>query len=445
MPANIWDLMQICAVGAALALSDFVAGPCSAASATGAVIAVDARVEEFSGGARLVFDLSGTVEASAFVLADPDRVVIDLPEVNFQINSPAPKHSTGRSVKPALVQAYRFGALGAGRSRIVIDLAAPARITRADSQKIGLGDPSRLVIELKPVNRAEFLALAETGARAQAPQRAPLVPAAAIVRDAKPLIVLDPGHGGIDAGASGAGGAIEKLLVLEFARSLAQKLEADGHYRVLLTRHSDVFVSLGERVQIARDAQAALFVSLHADTLAGAAEVQGATVYTLAEKASDAEAGRIADKENQSDSAAGVISRDDSGGINDILFELTRRETRAYSHLFARTLVGVWQGGGRLNKNPQRAAGFKVLRAPDVPSVLVELGYLSSQRDAADLGSVTWREKTAETLTRSINGFFAVRSNDAPVETGALPGPIVPASANPLAGMAPPVPAVAGK
>ena len=444
MPATFTSFLKL---GAALVVCAFA--ECAALThAASLVVAVDARVEEFSGGARLVFDLSGTVEAYAFVLADPDRVVIDLPEVNFQINPPAARHSTGRSVKPSLIQTYRFGALGAGRSRIVIDLTGPARIIRADSQKIGQGDPSRLVIELKPTDRASFAAAAQAGARTPAPKLQPAtpeLPAKPAASESRPLIVLDPGHGGIDAGASSGTSAIEKSIVFDFARSLAQRLEAGGHYRVILTRNSDVFVSLADRVQVARDAHAALFVSIHADTLAGATEVQGATIYTLAEKATDAEAGRIADKENQSDSVAGVVSGDDTGDVNDILFELTRRETRAYSHLFARTLVGVWQGEGRLNKNPQRAAGFKVLRAPDVPSVLVELGYLSSQRDVADLSSQAWREKTAETITRSINGFFASRSADAPVETGALRVQDNPAPANPLAVLAQPVPAVAKK
>ena len=397
-----------------------------------AATAVSVRLENSGETSKLVFDLSKSVEISAFVLADPQRVVVDLPEINFQIDSPASKPARpsmpsksgmqGRGnlagPKPpasSLVQAFRFGLLGPGRSRIVIDLANPARIVRADVERIGLGEPARLVIALAAIDAASFKAAAANAGPGQAasPVRAPLpVPA----DGGKKVIVIDPGHGGIDAGASGAGGAVEKSIVFEVAKILAQKLETTGQYRAVLTRNDDSFVSLSGRVQAARDHHAALFISLHADTLAASAEVQGATIYTLAEKASDAESARVAEKENQADTLAGVSGHEEADGINDILFDLTRRETRAYSHLFARTLVGLWQAGGRANKNPQRAAGFRVLRAPDVPSVLVELGYLSSQRDAADLVSAAWRERTTDQIVQSVERFFTARLSGSPQE-----------------------------
>ena len=141
-----------------------------------------------------------------------------------------------------------------------------------------------------------------------------------------------------------------------------------------MTRSDDVFVPLVGRVQIARDAKAALMVSIHADTLPETSDVSGATVYTVSDKASDAYAAKVAAKENAADAAAGGEGQGDTADVNDILFDLTRQETRAYSHVFARTLVNYWKVAGRLNKNPQRAAGFVVLKAPDVPSVLLELG-----------------------------------------------------------------------
>jgi N-acetylmuramoyl-L-alanine amidase len=202
---------------------------------------------------------------------------------------------------------------------------------------------------------------------------------------------------------------MEKDIVFDFAKTLAANLESTGRYRIILTRATDVFIPLGERVRIARTANAALFVSIHADTLSDEPGVSGATVYTVSDKASDAEAARVAEKENQADLVAGLEGREDQSDVSDILFDLTRRETRAYSHVFARTLVGHWKDIGRLNKNPHRSAGFKVLKAPDVPSVLLELGYLSSEKDLAGLVTPAWRLKAASTVARAIDQFFRAR------------------------------------
>jgi N-acetylmuramoyl-L-alanine amidase len=191
-----------------------------------------------------------------------------------------------------------------------------------------------------------------------------------------------------------------------------------------MTRDSDVFVPLGGRVRIARDAHAALFVSIHADTLASATSVSGATIYTMSEHASDAEAARTAEKENQSDATAGVEGKSvPSRRVSDILLDLTRQETRAYSHVFARTLANYWKVAGRLNKNPERSAGFIVLTAPDVPSVLLELGYLSNVKDAKSLVSPEWRDATTSRVVAAINAFFDSRGVTAarPVSPGSIP------------------------
>ena len=210
----------------------------------------------------------------------------------------------------------------------------------------------------------------------------------------KPIVMIDPGHGGIDRGAT-VNGLIEKDLVFDFAKAVAAKLEADGRVTTVMTREDDSFVPLSERVRMARDDKVALFVSIHADTLSDATDVAGATVYTVSDRASDAEAARVAEKENQSDAVAGLDGADDASDVSDILFDLTRRETRAYSHVFARTLVNYWKVAGRLNKNPQRSAGFRVLKAPDVPSVLLELGYLSNEKDDLALTSAEWRDRAS--------------------------------------------------
>ena len=227
--------------------------------------------------------------------------------------------------------------------------------------------------------------------------------------------MLDPGHGGVDSGTIGPDGIEEKNVVLDFARALAGPLRASGRYRVAFTREDDTFVPLQERVRIAEKAGAALFVSLHADALSRASqEVHGATVYTVSERASDAEAERVAESENKADARAGAEAQEQAGEVNDILFDLTKRETRAYSNIFARYLSERWKVAATLNKNPRRFAGFVVLKAPDVPSILLELGYLSSARDAADLTSPQWRDKAATQVAKAIDDYFAGRREAAP-------------------------------
>jgi N-acetylmuramoyl-L-alanine amidase len=400
-----------------------------------APVAYAARLEPGPSETRLIFTLSACVAAQTYVLDRPDRAIVDLPEVNFQIDPAAglkPPQKRGRRARhkameaPGLVASFRFGRLAPGKSRIVVDLAGPAEIVSANcAPAAGVHE---LTLVLAPQAEAAFKSAARAGADKQAaaaPQQAPQEVAPSIQppgETPKPVIVLDPGHGGIDTGALGRDHAVEKFLVLDFARALAAKLRESGHYRVVLTRDDDVFVPLGARVRMARDQHAELFVSLHADALAGGgASVQGATVYTVSERASDAEAARVAEHENNADSAAGVEAREDASDVSDILFDLTRRETRAYSHVFAHSLSEYWKVAARLNKNPRRSAGFVVLKAPDVPSVLLELGYLSNDSDASDLSSSAWREKAAAQVAQSIDAFFASRppeNRDGPVSEG---------------------------
>jgi N-acetylmuramoyl-L-alanine amidase len=201
----------------------------------------------------------------------------------------------------------------------------------------------------------------------------------------------------------------EKEIVFAFAQKLKKRLEGQGRYRVLLTRDQDVFVPLGERVRIARNAKADLFISIHADTISGSGEVRGFTVYTGSERASDAESARLADRENKADAVAGVDSGDSADDVTDILQDLTQRETRAFSHGMASRLVGELEGVGRLTKNPHRQAGFRVLRAHDIPSVLVELGYLSSRKDFDLMMSDEWRDRATGAMAAAIDRFFATR------------------------------------
>lgn len=381
--------------------------------ATVGTVASAARVTEVGGVTRLSFDLDRGVDATAFLLERPDRVIVDVPEVNFQL--PADAGSLRRGV--GVVRSFRFGLFAPGRSRIVVDLAAPATIRRVSTEPLEGSDGRRLVVELARADRAAFKA-AVHGDPAPGTAAAPQPVATS---DSKEVVVIDPGHGGVDPGASGLDGLSEKRVVFDFAAALAARLEAGGHYKVVMTRKDDTFVSLSDRVKIARDAGAALFISVHADSLADPA-VAGATVYTSSDRASDAEAARLAAGENRADELAGVQSSPDLPGVDDILFDLTRRETRTYSHLYQRTLAGYWQKIAHLNKNPQRAAGFKVLQAPDVPSVLLELGYLSSRADSRMLTSAAWRQTAVGTVAASIDDFFERRRSTGTASAGGEAG-----------------------
>jgi N-acetylmuramoyl-L-alanine amidase len=362
---------------------------------------------------RLVFDVSAPLDATSYILANPDRIIIDVPEVHFLM----PQSQRSQSLKKQgahaqksndLIASYRFGSFAQGRSRIVIDLLNPAQIRHIGSEPRDGG--YQFVIELAPTDRVHFKIEAEKG-RQLLSMAAPshTAPISQSVTQPRPVVVIDPGHGGIDTGAQSAGGINEKDIVFAFAKRLANRLETSGKYRVVMTRSSDVFVPLNERVHIARAANASLFISIHADTLSDDQGVTGATVYTVSDRASDAEAARIAEKENQADLAGGLDRREDQGEVNDILFDLTRRETRSYSHALAQNLVDVFGKIGNLNKNPHRSAGFVVLKAPDVPSVLLELGYLSSAKDISNLTKPEWRDQASFAVAGAIDRFISAR------------------------------------
>jgi N-acetylmuramoyl-L-alanine amidase len=352
--------------------------------------------------ARLTVALSRPVVAHAHTMERPDRVIVDLAEVTFHVAG-----EPGRK-REGLVSSFRYGLFAPGRSRMVIDLAQPALVSRIDVEPNAKDGSALLVIEIVRTDRETFRKAMSAG---PAVDRAPSV--AALPQpspDRRPLIMLDPGHGGVDPGAAAAGGMFEKEIVFAFAQKLKAKLEAQGRYRVLLTRDQDVFVALAERVRMAQRARADLFISIHADTISGAGEVRGFTVYTGAERASDADSARLADRENRADAVAGIDAGDlPDEDVSDILKDLTIRETRAFSHGFAGRLVGELDTVGRLNKNPHRQAGFRVLRASDVPSVLVELGYLSSRKDFDLLMSDEWRDRSTAAMTAAIDRFFATR------------------------------------
>lgn len=366
------------------------------------------RVGENPGFTRLVIDADRRLDVKILFLAAPYRMVIDLPEVTFAIA--AKGHAPGRGV----VGALRFGLFKPGVSRIVLDLARPVRLSRRfDLPPRGTGN-WRLVFDLRPVAPADYQVTREplaevNGANVTRPSTAQELPARPKARPkipARPLIYLDPGHGGMDPGAPGALGTPEKYITLAVAREARRVIQASGRYRARLTRERDVFLPLRRRIAIARAGGADLFVSLHADSLKNR-RVRGATVYTLSETASDREAAALAARENKADVLAGLDLGREAPEVADILISLAQREAMNRASHFANLLVPELRKRIRVRRNAHRFAGFVVLKAPDVPSVLVEMGYLSNRQDAAMMGAKAGRRRIAEGLLAGIDRYFS--------------------------------------
>lgn len=378
-------------------------------------VASDVRVAGDAKQTRFILDLDRSVDVRAFVLADPYRVVLDMPQVTF--NLPKGVGTAGRG----LIRAFRYGLVMPGGSRMVFDLTGPAKIEKTYVLDAANGQPPRLVVEMAAVERAAFkpsrpdddklqlrpsVVADASGGTVETTGTA----AAAKAVDSRPVIVLDPGHGGVDNGTQAPSGESEKTIVLEFATALRDRIEKSGKYRVVMTRDDDTFVPLGGRVQIARANAAALFVSIHADALPKReGDAQGATIYTLSDKASDAEAEKLAEAENKADAIAGIDLTEEPAEVADILIDLTQRETRTFSNRFARTLANEMKNVARMHKHPLKSAGFKVLKAHDVPSVLIELGYVSNKADLQQLVSESWRSRTVASVAQAVDAFLGKR------------------------------------
>lgn len=366
---------------------------------------------------RYVAFLSKGIEYRIFSIADPYRIVVDLPEAAIQV--PAGKRG--------LVLSSRSGLLAAGKSRIVIDLTEPALVEKSALLPPENGLPARLVIELVKSTHKAFLAQSKTPPPlAEKPVQ--LATAKKDPGDTRPLIVIDPGHGGVDAGALGRVSATpEKDVTLDFCKTLKEKLEATGKYRVSATRSTDVFVPLDERAQMASEATADLLISIHADALdakrlglKSLQEVRGGTIYTLSDTASDEQAKILAQNENKADLRAGMGSEQAlppaiTAEINSILSDLESRGKKNRSLALANYLIEHLKGKMKFNIRPQRSANLRVLKAAGVPAVLIELGYLSNSEDEKLLTSPDWRAATAAALAAAVNDFMADRQARIPL------------------------------
>ena len=357
-------------------------------------------------------DVKGPISYKYFLLANPYRLVLDMLEVDFELN-PVSGVLTGG------VLGYRFGLLQPGISRVVIDLSKPLLVDKHFIIKPGAKPQSRLVIDLVPTTRSKFLdhvrksrnqktvgllKLKSEEQKHQTNQEFKNKFSQKKISKSK-IIVLDPGHGGVDPGAIGIRGTYEKKIVLMAAKSIKEILAKSGRYNVILTRKSDRFIPLRKRVAIARHARADLFISLHADSIKNGA-VRGATVYTLSENASDREAAQLAERENKSDLIVGMDLDAESQEVTDILIDLVQRETMNQSAVFADAIVQEITKKIKTHRRPHKFAGFAVLKALDIPSILLEMGYLSNIKDETLLNTDAFQKKLGRAILLGLDRYF---------------------------------------
>lgn len=380
----------------------------------------DLRIGDQGGATRLVLEISEQVTPEVSVLAAPHRVIIDFPELSWALPMNA------ASAKGGVIQSFRFGSFTAGRSRMVLDTAGPVVVKSAFMIEPREDHRFRYVVELQPsqpprqqqaANPPPAPASRQIQARPPPPQQSaavqplPKPPAArqsAKPKDARHVVAIDAGHGGVDPGTIGKGGTHEKDITLAMARELKARLEATGRYRVIMTRDRDIFLPLRDRFGLARANGAEMFISLHADANPNPT-VRGGSVYTLSEVASDKEAEMLAAKENKADLIAGMDLSHENPQVTSILLDLAQRETMNYSATFAAMMVAELSKSVQLLGRSHRFAGFAVLKAPDVPSVLFELGYLSNRAEENLLNQAAYRRKIADGVVRAADRFFRER------------------------------------
>jgi N-acetylmuramoyl-L-alanine amidase len=365
-------------------------------------VVMSARIGEHEDSTRIVLELSDPVNLRAFTLTNPDRVVIDMPNVSWRLGAP-PLPSDHGSVK-----SYRYGQFREGNSRMVIDLNRPVRVADPLVLPPSAGFGYRVVIDMYPAAQEKFDTNAGWPADLKQRETAAekLAMTGPVANGGKKVVVIDPGHGGIDSGTNGVNGLMEKDMVLAEGLRLAQVLKARG-YTVHMTRDSDVFIPLPERVAIARKWKADLLISLHCDSNPDSS-VNGLSIYTLNDGRSDREAVALAKRENQSDVIAGVDLSGGNSPVAPILIDLAQRDTINKSSRFAQTaLTELADATDILPRSPHRSASLAVLVAPDVPAVLIELGYLSNSSDAAQMNKNQWRAGVAKAIADSVDRNFS--------------------------------------
>ncbi len=366
---------------------------------------MDVRVSATPERARLVIDLAAKTEFALVSLSEPDRLAIDVRAATFSVPEPS-----GKPAGEGMVAEYLVEQAAPDRVRTTLTLSAPAQVQQAYMLDPFEGQPARLVVDVIPATAEEFAAnvakdLAASGSATPPPATPTPAGGSELPIATRPLVVIDPGHGGIDSGAETADGIKEKDIVLAFALRLQELLVASGRFDVALTREDDTFLRLEERVALARTNKADLFISVHADSFQQP-EIRGASVYTRDENATDVLDKVLADNENKTDVIAGFAMPQMAPEVVDILLDLMRREMRHQSFMAAQAIVHQLQPSVELRRFPVRQADFFVLQAPDVPSVLLELGFLSNAADMANLLQGEWQDRTADALARGVSAYF---------------------------------------
>lgn len=368
---------------------------------------------------KFIIGLEHAVEFQVFSLTNPNRVFVDLPDVMLQLPPEPGETAVG------LVKSFRGGVSAPGKARVVIDVTGPVVVDRAAVEKSKDGKTARLVIEIVPVGQmanprtdarraampAGISGLGAIGVQPPIPRPA-VSPQVRALGMFKPVIVLDPGHGGDDTGAQ-KNGTVEKDVVLAFSLKLRDKLNATGRYKVLMTRDTDVFVELNKRREFAEHHLASLFVAVHADY--AQASARGATIYSLRESVSNAlqrsARGEVADNVLSGPELDKVKKMDgDVGTIREILADLARREvdfTRDRTGVFVKSVIEYMGESTNLKDNPDRSAAFVVIKSAKIPSILIELGYVTNEADAELLKSEQWREKVSASIVTAIDNYFS--------------------------------------
>ncbi len=347
----------------------------------------------------IVFQTTGPVQhKKLFLLQRPDRVVVDLEHVEGN-GVAMPQSDRAKTVRN-----IRFGQFDAATSRLVIDLTGPVKSASLHQFSAAAGQPHRIVIELEPLHPGGGTLQNMVQEEKKQYVSLPEVPA----KPAKPIVVIDAGHGGKDPGTRGVAGSNEKDITLGYALALRKELLRTGRYDVVLTREDDTFILLHERVKIAQRARAAAFVSIHADSAPLSSKARGLSIYTVSENASDEESAALAAQENKADIIDGLdLGAQVDKDVATILIDLAQRETKNKSASLADLMVGQFrQQGIRLLPNTHRFAGFRVLKSPEVPSVLVETGFLSNKEEESLVKSEAYRQKVIKGVIYGLDQFF---------------------------------------
>lgn len=360
-------------------------------------------LEQKAGREYIIFQTTAPINhQKVFLLQNPDRLVVDLDR------SEGAGVALPRERSAFIVRNIRFGQFDADTSRIVVDLAAPVKSASLHQFSATGSQPHRIVVEVEPIRGGGSLTAMTELARNTypTPGRKPVAPSPPV--RTKPIIVIDAGHGGKDPGTAGISGGREKDITLSYALALRKELLRTGRYDVVLTRETDVFILLYERVKIGQRAKGSVFISIHADSAPGSKTARGISIYTLSETASDEEAAALATQENQSDIIDGLdLGAEVDKDVANILIDLAQRETKNKSAKLADNMVSHFaEQNIRLLPNTHRYAGFRVLKAPDVPSVLIETGFLSNPEEEALVKSDAYRQKVIRAVIYGLDAFF---------------------------------------